>query len=78
LDDPTIPTTNKIPSGQELLRWSVIFRKNINLVSRSIWDSDLFAMIRSIVNAGKRLKGLSAFLSQGIRALNPAGFPVSI
>ncbi len=74
LDDPTIPPTNN--ASEQALRWSVIFRKITNGF-RSIWGRDLFAMIRSIVNTGKR-QGLSAFESI-LAALNPLDslFPVS-
>jgi transposase len=59
LDDPTIPPTNN--SSEQALRWSVIFRKITNGF-RSNWGRDLFAMIRSIVNTGRR-QGLSTFES---------------
>jgi len=66
LDDPTIPPTNN--ASEQALRWSVIFRKITNGF-RSNWGRDLFAMIRSIVNTGKR-QGLSTFESI-LAALNP-------
>ncbi len=66
LDDPTIPPTNN--ASEQALRWSVIFRKITNGF-RSNWGRDLFAMIRSIVNTGRR-QGLSAFESI-LAALNP-------
>jgi transposase len=66
LDDPSIPPTNN--SSEQALRWSVIFRKITNGF-RSDWGRDLFAMIRSIVNTGKR-HSLSAFESI-LAALNP-------
>ena len=66
LDDPTIPPTNN--ASEQALRWSVIFRKITNGF-RSDWGRDLFAMIRSIVNTGKR-HGLSTFESI-LAALNP-------
>ena len=66
LDDPTIPPTNN--ASEQALRWSVIFRKITNGF-RSDWGRDLFAMIRSIVNTGKR-HGLSTFDSI-LAALNP-------
>jgi transposase len=66
LDDPTIPPTNN--ASEQALRWSVIFRKITNGF-RSNWGRDLFAMIRSIVNTGRR-QGLSAFESILV-ALNP-------
>ncbi|CAN1212980.1 IS66 family transposase [Tumidithrix helvetica PCC 7403] len=66
LDDPTIPATNN--ASEQALRWSVIFRKITNGF-RSNWGRDLFAMVRSIVNTGKR-QGLSAFESI-LAALNP-------
>lgn len=74
LDDPTIPPTNN--ASEQALRWSVIFRKITNGF-RSDWGRDLFAMIRSIVNTGRRY-GLSAFQSI-LAALNPLQslFPVS-
>jgi transposase len=74
LDDPTIPPTNN--ASEQALRWSVIFRKITNGF-RSDWGRDLFAMIRSIVNTGRR-HGLSAFQSI-LAALNPLEslFPVS-
>jgi transposase len=74
LDDPTIPPTNN--ASEQALRWSVIFRKITNGF-RSNWGRDLFAMIRSIVNTGRR-HGLSAFESI-LAALNPLDslFPVS-
>jgi transposase len=59
LDDSTIPPTNN--SSEQALRWSVIFRKITNGF-RSNWGRDLFAMIRSIVNTGRR-QGLSTFES---------------
>ena len=66
LDDPTIPPTNN--ASEQALRWSVIFRKITNGF-RSNWGRDLFAMIRSIVNTGRR-QGLSTFESILV-ALNP-------
>jgi transposase len=66
LDDPTIPPTNN--ASEQALRWSVIFRKITNGF-RSNWGRDLFAMIRSIINTGRR-QGLSAFESI-LAALNP-------
>jgi transposase len=66
LDDPTIPPTNN--SSEQALRWSVIFRKITNGF-RSNWGRDLFAMIRSIVNTGRR-QGLSTFESI-LTALDP-------
>jgi transposase len=66
LDDPTIPATNN--ASEQALRWSVIFRKVTNGF-RSDWGRDLFAVVRSIVNTGKR-QGLSAFESI-LAALNP-------
>jgi transposase len=66
LDDPTIPPTNN--ASEQALRWSVIFRKITNGF-RSNWGRDLFAMIRSIVNTGRR-QGLSTFESI-LAALNP-------
>ena len=66
LDDPTIPPTNN--ASEQALRWSVIFRKITNGF-RSDWGRDLFAMVRSIVNTGKR-HGLSTFESI-LAALNP-------
>jgi transposase len=74
LDDPTIPPTNN--ASEQALRWSVIFRKITNGF-RSNWGRDLFAMIRSIVNTGRR-HGLSAFQSI-LAALNPLEslFPLS-
>ena len=74
LDDPTIPPTNN--ASEQALRWSVIFRKITNGF-RSNWGRDLFAMIRSIVNTGRR-QSLSAFESI-LAALNPLDslFPVS-
>jgi transposase len=66
LDDPTVPPTNN--SSEQALRWSVIFRKITNGF-RSEWGRDLFALVRSIVNTGKR-QGLSAFESI-LAALNP-------
>jgi len=74
LDDPTIPPTNN--ASEQALRWSAIFRKITNGF-RSNWGRDLFSMIRSIVNTGRR-HGLSAFQSI-LAALNPLEslFPVS-
>ena len=66
LDDPTIPPTNN--ASEQALRWSVIFRKITNGF-RSNWGRDLFAMIRSIVNTGRR-QGLSTF-EWILVALNP-------
>ena len=66
LDDPTIPPTNN--ASEQALRWSVIFRKITNGF-RSNWGRDLFAMIRSIVNTGRR-HGLSTFEAILV-ALNP-------
>lgn len=66
LDDPTIPPTNN--ASEQALRWSVIFRKTTNGF-RSNLGRDLFAMIRSIVNTGRR-QGLSTFESI-LAALNP-------
>jgi transposase len=66
LDDPTIPPTNN--ASEQALRWSVIFRKITNGF-RSDWGRDLFAMVRSIVNTGKR-HGLSTFESI-LAGLNP-------
>jgi transposase len=66
LDDATIPATNN--SSEQALRWSVIFRKVTNGF-RSDWGKDLFAVVRSIINTGKR-QGLSAFESI-LAALNP-------
>ena len=66
LDDPTIPPTNN--ASEQALRWSVIFRKITNGF-RSYWGRDLFAMIRSVVNTGRR-QGLSTFESI-LAALNP-------
>lgn len=66
LDDPTIPPTNN--ASEQALRWSVIFRKITNGF-RSNWGRDLFAMIRSIVNTGRR-QGLSTFEAI-LAALNP-------
>jgi Transposase IS66 family len=74
LDDPTIPATNN--TSEQALRWSVIFRKVTNGF-RSDWGRDLFAVVRFIVNTGKR-QGLSAFESI-LAALNPLEslFPLS-
>lgn len=74
LDDPTIPATNN--ASEQALRWSVIFRKVTNGF-RSDWGRDLFAVVRSIVNTGKR-QGLSAF-DAILAALNPLQslFPLS-
>ena len=66
LDDATIPATNN--TSEQALRWSVIFRKVTNGF-RSDWGRDLFAVVRSIVNTGKR-QGLSAFEAI-LAALNP-------
>jgi transposase len=66
LDDSTIPATNN--ASEQALRWSVIFRKVTNGF-RSDWGRDLFAAVRSIVNAGKR-HGLSSFEAI-LAALNP-------
>ena len=66
LDDPTIPPTNN--ASEQALRWTVIFRKITNGF-RSDWGRDLLAMVRSIVNTGKR-HGLSTFESI-LAALNP-------
>jgi transposase len=61
LDDATIPATNN--ASEQALRWSVIFRKVTNGF-RSDWGRDLFAVVRSIVNTGKR-QDLSAFELSG-------------
>jgi transposase len=66
LDDSTIPPSNN--ASEQALRWSVIFRKITNGF-RSDWGRDLFAMIRSIVNTGKR-HSLCTFQSI-LAALNP-------
>jgi transposase len=74
LDDATIPATNN--ASEQVLRWSVIFRKVTNGF-RSDWGRDLFAVVRSIVNTGKR-QSLSAFEAI-LAALNPLEslFPLS-
>lgn len=57
LTDETIPPTNN--ASEQALRWSVVFRK-VTHGFRSDWGTELFALVRSIVNTAQR-QGISAF-----------------
>lgn len=70
LEDETVPTTNN--SSEQALRWSVVFRK-VTHCFRSDWGKDLFAMVRSVVNTGKR-NGLSTFESISRALISPHSF----
>jgi transposase len=68
LDDATVPPTNN--SSEQAIRMRTGFR-NVTNGFRSDWGRDLFAAVRSVVNAGKR-QGLSAFKAIQ-KALSPRG-----
>ncbi|MEB3212762.1 MAG: transposase [Leptolyngbyaceae bacterium] len=57
LTDETVLRTNN--ASEQALRWSVVFR-TVTHGFRSDWGSELFALVRSIVNTAKR-QGISAF-----------------
>jgi transposase len=67
LDDAAIPPTNN--SSEQAIRMSTIFRRVTNGF-RSNWGRDLFAVVRSVVNTGKR-QGLSAYQALQ-KALSPS------